>query len=64
VYVAMPRSCLLTHGRIRSVGTAAGVFQQAVAYDNARRQGSDKSMNPRLEALAPYAQPGAADIAE
>src|SRR5438105_1240439 len=31
------------------------LFQQAVAYNNARRQGSDKSINPRLEALAPYA---------
>ncbi|HLJ97244.1 MAG TPA: amidohydrolase family protein [Gemmataceae bacterium] len=32
------------------------LFQQAVAYDNARRQGSDQSVNPRLEALAPYAR--------
>src|SRR4029077_2373915 len=32
------------------------LFQQAVAYDNARQQGPDKSINPRLEALAPYAR--------
>jgi imidazolonepropionase-like amidohydrolase len=32
------------------------LFQQAVAYGNARDQNRDMPVNPRLEALAPYAQ--------
>src|SRR5439155_4878534 len=32
------------------------LFQQAVAYDDARKQSPDKPVNPRLEALVPYAR--------
>src|SRR5713101_9943230 len=32
------------------------LFQQALAYDNARQQAFDKPVNPRLEALAAYAR--------
>jgi imidazolonepropionase-like amidohydrolase len=32
------------------------LFRQAVAYDAARKQSSSKPVNPRLEALAPYAR--------
>jgi imidazolonepropionase-like amidohydrolase len=32
------------------------LFAQAVAYDEARKQSSDRPTNPRLEALVPYAR--------
>jgi imidazolonepropionase-like amidohydrolase len=32
------------------------LFQQAAAYDEARKQDSGKPLNPRLEALVPYAR--------
>jgi imidazolonepropionase-like amidohydrolase len=32
------------------------LFPQALAYDKARKQAPDKPVNPRLEALAPYAR--------
>ena len=32
------------------------LFQQAVAYDDGRKHSSDQPVNPRLEALVPYAR--------
>src|SRR5262249_30991487 len=32
------------------------LFQQALAYDEARKQATDKPANPRLESLVPYAR--------
>jgi imidazolonepropionase-like amidohydrolase len=32
------------------------LFQQAVVYDDARKQSSNRPVNPRLEALVPYAR--------
>jgi imidazolonepropionase-like amidohydrolase len=32
------------------------LFRQAVAYDDARKQTADRPVNPRLEALVPYAR--------
>jgi imidazolonepropionase-like amidohydrolase len=32
------------------------LFQQAVSYDNSRKQSPEKPLNPRLEALVPYAR--------
>src|SRR5262249_11731025 len=32
------------------------LFQQAVSYDNSRQLSADKPLNPRLEALVPYAR--------
>jgi imidazolonepropionase-like amidohydrolase len=32
------------------------LFAQALAYDDAKKQGSDRPVNPRLEALVPYAR--------
>jgi len=32
------------------------LFAQALAYDDAKKQGADRPVNPRLEALVPYAR--------
>jgi imidazolonepropionase-like amidohydrolase len=43
-------------GRQEKVRRLKELFRQALAYDEARRQSSEKPENPRLEALVPYAR--------